>query len=149
MELDDPRLQAFEDTAFSIELRERHAEALTGLLADGELSVSVAEEMMVAFEEAVAHVQRQMMTCYFVLPVEFTPRDDLVRQIAMLEEIAEEGEIETETVRRTRAALERDIAWLNEFRGGGAPGRWEEIETDEASIEAARILVELLLENGE
>jgi hypothetical protein len=149
MELDNPELQTYEDTEFTIELRERHAEALTGLLADGELSVDVAEEMKAAFEEAVAHIQRQMASCYIALPAEFGPRDDLVQRIGALEAIAEEGEIEADTVRQMRAALERDIAWLSEFHAGGAPGEWEDVEADEASIEAARILVELLLGNGE
>jgi hypothetical protein len=138
-------LQSYEDTDFSIDLRDRHADALHALVSNGELSADVSKEINAAFEQAVAHIQRQMATCYIALPPEFAPREDLVQRITMLEEMAEESDVEAEAVREMREALERDLAWLAEIHAGGVPGEWEGIEADEVSIEAARILIELLL----
>jgi hypothetical protein len=149
LELKDPRLQSYEDTEFSMDLCERHAEALRALVSDGELSADVSSEIGAAFEQAVAHIQRQMVSCYITLPPEFAPRADLVRRITLLEEMSKENDIDPEIVQEMRTALERDMAWLAEFQAGRVPGEWEDAEVDAVSIEAARILVELLLEDYE
>jgi hypothetical protein len=145
LDLDNPELQSFEDTDFSRELRQRHITALAQLEARGELDAAVADEIAAAFEEAVAHVQRQQASCYIVLPPEFTPRDDLTRQADLLEDLAAEGDIDPGTVAQAQEALERDIAWLAQFHAGKVPEELEEIEVTPEAAEAARILVGLLL----
>jgi hypothetical protein len=143
--LDDPRLQSFEDNEFIVALRGRHQESLDALVAVGDLEPAVGEEIGVAFEQAVAHIQRNMATCYIALPAEYYPRADLLSQEALLEEMAARSDIDPATVEQARAALARDIEWLSQFEAGQVPGALEEIEPDANAIEAARILVELLL----
>lgn len=145
LDLDNPELQSFEDTGFSRELRQRHEEALVALVDSGELDAAVTDEIAAAFEEAIAHIQRQQATCYIGLPPEFAPRDDLVRQADLLEDLAAEGDIDPGTVAQAQEALERDIAWLAQFHAGEMPGELEEIEVTPEAAEAARILVGLLL----
>ncbi len=143
--LGDSRLQVFEEDSFSQDLRTRHAQVLDELVASQELEREVADEIGVAFEQAINHIKRQLATCYIALPSEFAPRQDLVTQATALEEMAAKGSIDTATVDLARAALERDIAWLEAFQAGQVPGSLETIETDPADIQAAQILVELLL----
>ena len=145
MDLDNPALQSFEDTDFSLDLRQRHDDVLTALVESGEIDAGVADGIAAAFEEAIAHIQRQQATCYIALPPVFTPREDLVQQAALLEEMATEGDIDPETVAQAQAALERDIAWLAQFHAGEVPGELDAIEVTQEAAEAARILVELLL----
>jgi hypothetical protein len=145
LDLDNPTLRSFEDNDFSRDLRQRHDEAFTALVASGELDAAVAAEIDAAFEEAIAHIQRQQATCYITLPPEFTPRDDLVQQAELLETLAAEGDIDPQTVAQAQAALERDIAWLARFHAGETPDGLEGIEVTPEAAEAARVLVELLL----
>jgi hypothetical protein len=86
-----------------------------------------------------------MAECYIMLPPEFAPRADLVQQAAALEKIAEKGDVEPATVRLAQEALERDITWLAQFQSGQVTGTLEEVEADAASVEAAQILIELLV----
>jgi hypothetical protein len=145
MDLQDPQLQTFEDTDFTRELRRRHADALDALVVEADLHPTVAENIGIAFEQAMAHVQRQMASCYIALPPEFIPREELVSQVAALEEMAATSEIDPSTVARAQEALERDIAWLAQFEAGVAPGALDDVHAGWGEIEAARILVELLL----
>jgi len=145
VDLDNPALQSFEDTDFSRDLRQRHDDALTALVESGEIDASVADEITAAFEEAIAHIQRQQATCYIALPPVFAPREDLVQQAAILEEMATEGDIDPETVAQAQAALEQDIAWLAQFHAGEVPSELDEIEVTPDAAEAARVLVKLLL----
>jgi hypothetical protein len=145
LSLQDPQLQSFEDTDFSKGLRQQHTEALDALVASGELERAVAAEIGVAFEQAVAHVQRQMATCYIALPPEYMPRQDLMQQAAALEEMAEQSQIDQATVAQAQEAMQRDVEWLAQFGAGQTPGKLEEIQATPQAVEAARILVELLL----
>jgi hypothetical protein len=145
LDLDHPELQSFEDTDFSLDLRQRHEHALASLVERGELDVAIADEIHVAFEEAIAHIQAQQVTCYAALPPVFAPRDDLVKQAEVLEEMAATGDIDPETMAQAQAALERDIAWLARFHAGEEPRELDGIEITPEAAEAARILVELLL----
>jgi hypothetical protein len=145
VDLGNPELQSFEDTDFSRGLRQRHDDALAALVADGELDAAVADEIAAAFEEAVTHIQRQQASCYIALPPQFTPRENLVQQAQILDEMAEEGGLDAATVAQAQEALERDIAWLAQFHAGEIPGEMDEIEVTQEAAEAARILVELLL----
>ncbi len=143
--LDDPRLQSFEDNDFIRELRRRHQEVLAGLVAAGELDAAMADDIAVAFGQAMAHIQRNMATCYIALPPEYAPRAELLDQATALEEMAAQGGLDPAAVEQARAALARDMEWLAAFQAGQVPGELEETEADPTSIEAARILVELLL----
>ena len=143
--MDHPDLQSFEDTDFSRDLHRRHDAALAALIEIGEIDAPVADEIGIAFEEAIAHIQRQQATCYAALPPVFAPREDLVRQAEILEEMSTAGDIDPETMAQAQAALERDIAWLAQFHAGEEPGELDGIEITPEAAEAARILVELLL----
>ncbi len=143
--LKDPRLQSYEDNDFIQDLRQRHAGALEALVAGGELKSAVADEIGVAFGQAIAHVQRQQATCYFALPPEYMPREDLVQQAAALAEMAGQSDIDPATVAQAQSALERDMAWLAQFDAGQQPDDMGTIGATPEAIEAARILVGLLL----
>ena len=66
-------------------------------------------------------------------------------QAGALAEMARRSNIDPDTVTRARDAMARDMAWLAQFQAGQAPGELSSIEATPAQIEAARILVELLL----
>ncbi len=106
----------------------------------------MADRITIAFEEATAHVHLQAATCYVALPAEFTPRADLMQQAATLEDMAAQSDIDPDTVERAQEALGRDIAWLSQFEPRGTPEALEKTEVDAASVEAANILVELLVD---
>lgn len=146
LDLRSSQLQSFDETDFSKALRQRHAQALDELVASGELPAGVAAEIQMAFEQAIAHVQRQMATCYIALPPEYTPRQDLMEQAAALTDMAAASDVDPDTVARARAALERDLAWLSQFSAGQRPGELDDVVATPEAIEAARILVGLLLE---
>jgi len=145
LDLKDPQLQSYEDNDFAKNLRQRHAEALDALVANGEFNSAVAGEITVAFEQAIAHIQRQMATCYIALPPEYFPREDLILQAAALNEMADKSEIDPDTVAQVQTALERDLEWLSQFSAGQAPGQLETIEATPEAMQAARILIDLLL----
>lgn len=147
-ELKNPELRSYDDATFSTALRDRHAAALQGLVQCGELEASAASEIQAAFAEAVTHIQRQMSLCYIMIPMESGPRADLMRQVAVLEEMAAKSEIDPATVAQARAALERDVAWLAEFHAGGAPGAPWQIPVGATSVQAAKVLAELLSEQS-
>ncbi len=145
LSLNSPELQSYEETDFSRSLRERHKLELDMLVANNGVDASVAEQIQIAFEQAIAHVQRQVAECYEAMPMEYYPRQDLAQQMAALEEMAGKSDVDPATVAQAQEALERDIAWLDDFQAGRVPGALEEVEADPAAVEAARILVELLL----
>ena len=144
LELKSPQLQTLEDTAFSRRLRQQHAEALTALTEAGQIDAVVADDIQVAFDQAIAHIQRQQATCYIALPAEYTPRQDVMTQAATLTEMAQRSDIDPATVERARAALARDMAWLAQFQAGQQPIELEDIQATPTEIQAARILVDLL-----
>ena len=156
--------------AAEAELEEKkvaHRAALDALVAAGELDVAVSDQIQIAFDEAAFHVWRTSapMTCY--LPSELgmaymKGRGDLVQQAELLAEIARTNEVGTGTVALAQAALELDIAFFEavitlQAQGLESEARWEaerelveqfeagDIEIGPETIEAARILVDLLL----
>jgi len=143
-DLNDPRLQSCADNEFITGLRQRHADALAALTDAAELDPAVADEIGAAFEQAIAHVQRGIATCYIALPPEYMPRQDLMRQAAALEEMAARSDVDPNTVAQAQAALARDLAWLAQFQAGQTP-EWFKVEVPPESAEAARVLVNLLL----
>jgi hypothetical protein len=148
LDLQNPEIKSYEDTDFSAELRRRHSKAIEVLIACEAIEARVAHAIVVAFEQAIFHVRRQMATCYLMLPLEFIPRENLVAQAAALTEMIGRSDIEPQTVARARAALERDMTWLAQFEAGKQPGNLDQIQTTPAEVEAARVLVDLLLERG-
>jgi hypothetical protein len=145
LDLKDSQLQSLKDTDFSQSLRRRQADALAALIAHQELEPDIADEISTAFEQAIAHVQREMATCYIAVPPEYTPRQSLTTQAATLAEMAQRCKIDPDTAARARAALERDMAWLSRFQAGLEPRELDNIQVTPTEVEAARILVDLLL----
>jgi hypothetical protein len=127
-----------------------HRAALDDLIAAGEVDAAVADQMQVAFKEASYHVWRSNapMTCYMAPPVEYEARRDLIRQAELLCETA--SDLDPVVVEEVQTAIERDIAF---FEATASPGgsklieqfKAGEIEASPEAVEAARILVDLIL----
>jgi hypothetical protein len=99
-------------------LLDEHRRALDNLIAAGDLSPAVAEQLQAAFTEATYHVWRSAapFTCYLPAPgPNYTPisSDQLVKQAKLLTDVARGQEIEPSTVALAKAAIERDISFLN------------------------------------
>ena len=142
-----------------------HRAALDELVAAGKIEPAVAEHMHMAFLEAAEHIRlsRSMMTCYDMSQlgsVQMNTREDLVRQQALLVELAASGELDGAAVQRAWQAIERDIIFLEgvaSLEALSGEARWQaesrlleqfessQLEGDPAAIEAARLLVGLLL----
>lgn len=144
LELNNPQLQSYEDTDFSRRLRQQHRKALAALTEAGQIDRAVAVAIQVAFDQAMAHIQRQQVTCYIALPPEYAPRQDVMTQAAALTEMAQRSKIDPTTVERARAALARDMAWLAQFQVKQQPDDLADIQATATEIKAARILVDLL-----
>ncbi len=150
------------------QLRAEHRAALDELVAAGELEADVADYVQVAFDEAAFHVWRANcgMTCYeAVARPEYTPyaSGQLVQQAELLAGLADDATVDRETVARAQAAVERDVAFLGLFdeeeqalydalieAAGDSydypPLDEVDLEITSGATEAARFLVELLLE---
>jgi hypothetical protein len=134
------------DESLPQEFQQRHAQALKALVDAGELATDVADRVGIGFEQILAHNEGLMSLCYIAFPAEYFPRQDLLDQIAALEEMAGKSGLDPAVVARLREALGRDIAWLAQFVAGDeGPGIVSDIEVGTTSAEAARVLVELLL----
>jgi hypothetical protein len=133
------------------ELVANHRAALDDLVAAGEVDAAVADQVQVAFDEAAFHAWRSNapMTCYMALPVEYGGRDDLLQQAELLRKTA--SGLDPAVVEEVQAAIARDIALFEAAAGPEAGAKLiEQFETGEIkaspeAVEAARILVELLL----
>jgi hypothetical protein len=144
-----------------------HQRALDKLVAGDDLDPIVAAEMQAAFEGAAYHVWRAnaSITCYAIsLPdYEIESSSDLARQSDLLAEMAEQSAIDEATVAQAQAAIERDVAFLAMATDDQRALIEQVLEADDGthdfpdlaeldvdvppeSVEAARILVELLLE---
>ena len=144
-----------------------HRAVLNDLVTSGELDAAVADQMQVAFTEAAFHVWRSNapITCYEAVMVDYTPASSgqLAQQAGLLAEIAKSGDLDPATVTQAQASIERDIAFLNLSQAETQALYDELIEAagdthdfpslDELDLdvtpeaaEAARFLVELLLE---
>jgi len=148
------------------ELVADHRVALDELVAAGELDEAVADQVQEGFAAAAYHVWRANCgaTCYEPVLIDFTPGTSaqLVWQAELLAEMAEDGDIDSETVAQAQAAIERDIAFLN-LSNAEVQALYDELiaaagdsynfpSFDELDLEitaeaaaAARFLVELLL----
>jgi hypothetical protein len=145
-----------------------HRASLNRLVGHGDITLDVADQLHVAFEEASFHVWRinSRMTCYMPMPgPNYTPTSSsqLATQAEILAELAERGSLDLHTVEHAKAAIERDIAFLNLPEGdieslyselmeaAGDTRNYPdfddlELEVPSDSIEASHFLVELLLD---
>jgi hypothetical protein len=145
-----------------------HRAALDDLVSAGELAPAVADEMQAAFAGAAYHVWRgnAPMTCYEPAPgpdYQVESGSDLARQADLLAEMAGKSAIDPATIAQAQAAIQRDVVFLamtvQEQRAllervqQAAGDTWDfptlselTLDIPPESAEAARILVELLLE---
>jgi hypothetical protein len=137
------------------ELVAEHRAALDDLVAADELDAAVADQMQVAFSEAAFHAWRNNapMTCYIEMPIESVARGDLIQQAELLREAA--SDLDPAVVEEVQAAIARDIAFFEAAAGPEAGTKLieqfeaGEIEASPEAIEAAHILVDLLLGEAE
>lgn len=149
------------------ELAAQHRAALDELVSVGELSPDVANELQAAFDAASYHVYRSHapITCYEPMIVDYAPTssDQLTTQADLLAEMADRSDLDPATVSQAQAAVERDIAFLSlssdernalydpliqaASQGTAVPPFDQlDLEITPEAAEAARFLVELLLE---
>ncbi len=131
-----------------------HQVALNEMTADGQLDADVAGQVRIAFDEAAFHAWRNNapITCYIALPVEYGARGDLLQQANLLDEAA--GHLDPAVVEEVRAAIAQDLALFEAADAEEPPDYNElteqfeaaELEASPEAIEAARFLIELLLE---
>ncbi|MBN1955870.1 MAG: hypothetical protein JW900_12595 [Anaerolineae bacterium] len=123
--------------------------ALDNLVQRGRITQKVADHLEAAFRAAAGHINRTWIggTCYMMDPVTLTSLKtgaDLLQQTTLLEEMSASGALDTSTVALARTAIERDIAFL-EGNYDWTALQDDSIEPDPDEIEAARILVRLML----
>jgi hypothetical protein len=149
------------------ELVADHRSALDELVAAGELERDVAGQVQTAYNAAAYHVWRANapITCYEAVMIDYVPASSaqLARQAATLTEMAERGDLDPDVVAQARAAIERDVAFLNypseaiealyreisaHMDESGVP-QFEDLdlEVTPAAAQAAQYLVDLLLAN--
>ena len=92
-----------------------HRQALDELAASGDLTPAVADLIQEGYDAAIYHVWRSNapITCYEPMIVDYAPvsADVLVKQSAVLSEIAGENTIDPENLANAQAALEHDMAF--------------------------------------
>jgi hypothetical protein len=170
-EFADRTREEWEDLEASERAREtlisEHRATLDEMVAAGELEAGVADQVQLAFSEAMYHVWRSNVpiTCYEPVLIDYTPTSagQLVQQAGILAEMADGSSLDQETVERANAAIARDMAFLAlpdaevqalyerliEAAGESyAYPSFDEVELDitPQAVEAARFLVESLLE---
>ncbi len=150
------------------QLKTEHRATLDGLVASGGLDKAVADLVQEAYAEAAYHVWRANcgMTCYEPMAgPEYTPyaSSQLVQQAELLADLADDATIDQAAVAQAQAAVEHDVAFLNlspaeeqalydeliEAAGESynyPPFNELDLEITPEAAEAARFLVELLLE---
>lgn len=148
-----------------------HRAALDELVAAGELKADVADLVQEAYNEAAHHIWRANcgMTCYEPVPrpdYAATSGAQLVRQAEVLAELADDESIDPQVMARNQAAIEHEMAFVGLTDGetealydaldAAAGGSYNyptfdklDLEITSEAAEAARFLVELLLEEPE
>jgi hypothetical protein len=142
-----------------------HQRALKELVDAGEFDWPIASEMQKAFEEATTYVRNSSsvtVSCYEVSDPRMLERmdaeyniekvqADLVRQAELLQSFS--GSIHSYAVTRAQEAIARDLTFLeSKFRTNEIEELFQLYESDAIevsplSLEAARILAEILLSN--
>jgi hypothetical protein len=150
------------------ELAAEHRAALDELVATGELETTIADELEAAFAAAANHIlwSNAPITCYDTAMPDYTPTSagQLVNQAELLEDLADDATVDQGAVAHAQAAIERDITFLamtNEewqalyqelVRAAGESYDYPafdelDLEITPEAAEAARFLVELLLQD--
>lgn len=117
-----------------------HRAALDILVRSNVLSSAITDRVQMALVESLAHIERSRALCYIMMPPIAAPRQDLLERAKALIEV--EGTLDAATVALVRAALERDLAFLEANLAQKTP-------SDSASTavrSAVQFLTELLLE---
>ena len=108
--------EEYMENALGEQLVADHRHALAELVAAGESTQPVADLVQEGYEAAVYHVWRSNIpvTCYEPVIVDYEPASArvLVQQSEMLNEFAQAGEIDPETLAQAQAALEHDMAFI-------------------------------------
>ena len=96
-------------------LLEAHQNALDELVADGNLTQPVADQVQAAYDEAVMHVWAGYsgITCYTMTPLSaafMSSRSQLLKQAALL---ADSRDLDPASVTQAQAALAREMAFLS------------------------------------
>lgn len=138
------------------EHRTAHQAALDELVEAGEIDQAVADQVQLAFVEAVYHVERSLATCYEAIPFEHDVRVDLLQQAGMLGQLADELDLDQAVVAQAQDAIARDVAFFQAVKAGKVERaqieqqfQADQLQAGPEAIEAARVLVELLLEQTE
>jgi len=148
------------------QLAQDHRAALDELVASGELTPAVADQVQSAYSAAAYHVWRSNapITCYEPMIIDYKPTSSgqLIAQAQVLVEMAESGDLNPDTVAQARANIERDMAFLSlsyeevqalytgliEAAGDSynfPPFDQLVLDVPSEAIEAARFLADLLL----
>lgn len=99
--------------------RRRHDAALAELVDRGEATEEILEALALAYDEALTHVLLPETPAMSRTPgAPRRSRHGLVDRTAALEEMFERGDPSMLAVQRRKESLERDIAWLTQFRAG-------------------------------
>jgi hypothetical protein len=151
--------------ALGAQLSSEHRAALDELVSYGELTPSVADLIQEAYDAALYHVWRSNAptTCYEPAMIDYAPTSAsvLVQQSAELDALAQNGEINSQTLAKAQAALEHDLAYyaLTEQEVNAlyeslsqdwqnAPGFEElDLEITEDAQAAAKFIVDLLTQD--
>ncbi len=102
------------DSQFGNALLARHRFTLAELVASKDISSPVADFIQMAYEAAVDHIRPSNLSimCYRVVdsnaPISV---EVLVEQSQVLNQIAEEGTIDPDTLSKAQSALEHDLAF--------------------------------------
>jgi hypothetical protein len=136
-------------------LLEAHQAALHELVAEGELTQPVAEQVHAAFDEAIGHVWagHSGITCYTITPLSaafMSSRSQLIKQAALL---AESRDLDPASVTQAQAALAREMAFLSlsestlyeQLGSDAAVSPDFEVEISPEALAAAAFLSQLLL----
>lgn len=103
------------DNPFGQNLSAEHRRALDELVAAGEIETPVADLVQEAYDAAIYHVWRSNapITCYEPVMVDYAPASagQLVQQSAVLAEMADDIQLDPDTVAVAHQAIERDLAF--------------------------------------
>ena len=131
-----------------------HKTALDELVTAGQIQQAVSEQLQLAYVEAVDHVQRSMSLCYLVIPFVSKVRVDLLQQTYTLHTLAGELDLDPTVVAQAQAAIARDVAFFEAVQAGQVERTQieqqfqdDQLQASPAALEAANILVDLLLDD--
>jgi hypothetical protein len=160
--------QATTDFQRNVQLRDEliaeHQAAVNDMVSAGELEAAVAEQVHIAFHAAahnVWYMSYPLNICYTPTPTGFTPQPEgaaevelanyirasagqITHQAEILAEMAQNSELDAETVAQAQATLERDMALLRLSDAGGRSGTEQAIARSHLSVEQTWALYDRL-----